>query len=55
MFHNNIVEISEKKDNRNLLKVCLQITYSTDFCKICIQFYYGKSEHISFLEKQWLE
>ena len=42
MFHNNIVKISEKLDKWNLLKICLQITYPTDFCKIHIHFYYRK-------------
>ena len=42
MFHNNIVKISEKMNKRNLLKICLQVTYPTDFCKICIHFYYMK-------------
>ena len=51
MFHNNIVKISEKMNKRNLLKIYLQITYSTDFCINCIHFYYGKSENIWF----WLE
>ena len=31
MFHNNIVKISEKLNKRNLLKICLQVTYPTDF------------------------
>ena len=38
MFHNNIVKISEKLNKRNLLKICLQVTYPTDFCKIRILF-----------------
>ena len=36
MFHNIIVKISEKLNQRNLLKNCLQVTYPTDFCTICI-------------------
>ena len=40
MFRNNIVKISEKLNNMYLLKICLQATYPTDFCIICIQFYY---------------
>ena len=42
MFHYNIVKISEKKklNKRNLLKICLQVTYPTDFCIICIHFSY---------------
>ena len=27
MFRNNIVKISEKINKRNLLKICLQVTY----------------------------
>ena len=27
MFHNNTVKISEKLKKRNLLKICLQVTY----------------------------
>ena len=42
IFHNNIAKISEKLNKRNLLKICLQVTYPTDFCKICIHFYYRK-------------
>ena len=42
MFHNNIMKISEKLNKRNLLKTCLQVTYPTNFCIICIHFYYGK-------------
>ena len=43
MFHNNIVEIAENMNKHNLLKICLQVTYPTDFCIICIHSYYGKS------------
>ena len=42
MFHNNIGKISEKLNKQNLLKNCLQVTNPTDFCIICINFYYGK-------------
>ena len=42
MFHNNIVKLSEKLNKRNLLKICLQVTYPTDFCMIWLHFYYGK-------------
>ena len=42
MFHNNIVKISEKLYKQNLSKICLQVTYPTNFCVIFIQFYYGK-------------
>ena len=49
MFHINIVKISKKKnDKRNLLKICLQVTYPTDFCISCIHFYYGKNENNLF-------
>ena len=40
MFHNSIVKMSEKLNKRNLLKICLLATYPTDFCIICIPFYY---------------
>ena len=50
MFHNNTVKISEKMNKRNLLKICLQITYPTDFCIIYTNFYYGKSENITGLK-----
>ena len=40
MFHNNIVKISEKLNKGNLLKLCLQVTFPTDFYIICI--HYGK-------------
>ena len=38
MFHNIIVKISEKLHKRNLLKICLQVTYPTDFSIIYILF-----------------
>ena len=42
MFHNNTMKISDKLNQRNLLKICLQVTYPTDFCIIYIRFHYGK-------------
>ena len=42
MIHNNILKSSEKLTKRNLLKFCLQVTYLTDFCIICIHFLMGK-------------
>ena len=42
MFHNIIVKISEKLNKRNLLKICLQVTYPTYFWKIRFHFYYRK-------------
>ena len=50
MFHNNIVKMSEKLNKRKLLKICLQVTYPTDFYIICIHFYYGKSENTWFFK-----
>ena len=55
MFHNNIMKISEKFNKWNLLKIFLQVTYPTDFCIICIHFYYGKNDNIWFFKKKWLE
>ena len=61
MFHNNIVKISKKKKKKKKKKkrkkwtsgkICLQVTYPTDFCIICIRFYYGKSENIWFKKKK---
>ena len=46
MFHNNIVKISEKLNKQSLLKICLQVTYPTNFCIICIHFYYGEKVKI---------
>ena len=46
MFHNIIVKISEKLNEQNLLKICLQVTYPTDFCIICIHFYDGEKMKI---------
>ena len=44
MFHSSILNISEKEMNKcNLLKICFQFTYPTDFCII---FTMGKSENI---------
>ena len=51
IFHNNIVKISEKLNKRNL-KICPQVTYPTDFCIICIQFYNGKKVKIFDLKKK---
>ena len=42
IFDNSIVKISENMNKRNMLKICLQITYPKDVCIICIHFYYGK-------------
>ena len=51
MFHNNIVKLSEKLNKRNLLKICFQVTYPTDFCKIRIHFYYRKKwKYLIFLK-----
>ena len=48
-----ISKLSEKLNKRNLLKICLQFTYPTDFCIICISFYaMGKSENIWFKKKK---
>ena len=55
MFRNNIVKISEKLNKRNLLKICLQVTYPTDFCIICIHFYYGKKWKYLIFKNQWPE
>ena len=49
--HNNIVKISEKLNKRNLLKICLQVTYSTAFCT-CIHFTMRKSENIWLKKKK---
>ena len=38
-----------------MLKICLQVTYPTYFCIICIQFYYGKGENIWFFLNSWPE
>ena len=46
MYHNNIVKISEKLNKWNLLKICLQVTYPTNFCIIFILFYYGEKVKI---------
>ena len=44
MFHNTVVKISEreKMTKQNLLKICLQVTFTSDFCIICFHFFYGK-------------
>ena len=51
MFRSQIVKISEKLNKRNLLKICLQVTYPSDFCIICIRFPMEKSENIWFFLK----
>ena len=51
MFHNNIVKILEKLNIRNSFRICLQVTHPTDFCIICILFYYGKTwKYLIFLK-----
>ena len=56
MFHNKVVKISEKMNKQTLLEICLQVTYSTDFCIICIHFYHGEKVKIfDFFKTQWLE
>ena len=48
IFHNNTVKISEKWKS-GTLKICLQVTYPTDFCIICFHFYNGKKwKHLIF-------
>ena len=42
MFPNNIVKISERLKKQNLLKICLKVTYLTDFCINSINFYNEK-------------
>ena len=41
MFQQNIVKIPDKMNKRNK-KICLQVTYPTDFCIICIHVYYER-------------
>ena len=51
MFQNKIVKISEKIEQAELVENLLQVTYSTDFCIICIRFYYGKKwKYLIFLK-----
>ena len=55
MFYNNTVKHSEKLYKQNLLKICLQVTYTRDFYIICIHFYYAeKWKYLIFLNR-WLE
>ena len=42
MFHNSIVKISGILNNHNLLKTCIQTTYTINFCLIYNQFTMGK-------------
>ena len=35
MIHNNTVKISENLNKRNLLKICSQFIYPTNFCILC--------------------
>ena len=55
MFHNSTVKIPEKMNQQNLLKICPQVTYPTDFCIINIHFYYGKKWNYLIFKNQWLE
>ena len=48
MFHNKFVKISEKLNKRNLLKICLQVTYPI----IYILFYYGKKWNFNLKKKK---
>ena len=45
-------EISEKLNKQNFLKICLQVTYPTDFCIISFFFTVGKSENIWIFKKE---
>ena len=42
MFYDNIMKISEKLNERNMLKIWLQVTYPANFGIIWLHFYYGK-------------
>ena len=57
MFHNNLVKSLEKLNKRNLLKICLQVTYPTHFCIICIHFklLWEKVKIFDFFKNHWLE
>ena len=56
MFQNNIVEISEKMNKRNLLKICLQVTYPTISAQFAFIFRKKwKYLHIRYFKNQWLE
>ena len=48
MIHTNIVKISEKMNKQNLLKICLQVTYPTDFCLIFLFLQWEKWKYLMF-------
>ena len=53
MFHNNIVKISEKNEQAELVKnLPPYYSYPTDFCIMRISFYYREKVKISYLKKQ---
>ena len=56
-LHNNIVKLSEKMNKLNLLKICLQVTYRTNFCILQFSFMFtmGKSWNNGFYKNHWLE
>ena len=54
MFHNNIVQISEKMNKRNLLKICFQVPTLQISAWFAFIFTMGKSKTIWCFKKQWL-
>ena len=51
MYHNILWKFQNKMSKRNLLKICLLVTYPTDFCGICIHVYYGKKWKYLIIQK----
>ena len=46
----------KKIEQADFVEICLQVTYPTDFCIICIHFYYGKKrKYLIFFKMQWLK
>ena len=58
VFHNNIVKIPEKLNKQNLLKICLPVTYPTNFCRLLHSILLWEKVKIFvafFLKKNWQE
>ena len=50
IFYNNIVKTSEKLNKLNLLKICLLVTYPTDFCFLHSFLLWEKAKIFDFLK-----
>ena len=51
MFHKNIVKISGKNEQVELVEICFQVSYPTDFCLVLQSYlHWGKVKTFDFLK-----